>query len=312
MIQKRSLRVPKGEQKTIRFDIACTLLFTDLSRKKIKSIIDLGGAYVNKKRVQIAKLEVKEDDLIELFWEEKQNSTPISAQDILFDNGEFIVLNKPAGIASQATLTSKNECVFYALNTLHPQKYKIPQLFLVHRLDKETSGVFLIARTPSLQKKFEDLFRLKKIQKEYEALCFYAPNSDRGEIDFPIAKDFSRPNCYYAVLKKGEKPQDSKSAITKYEVLTRFKSQCSQIRLFPETGRTHQIRVHLAAVGCPILGDKTYAQNIYGHPYGQRALRHMLHAARISFSLEGKEYSFEAPFPKDYVELRDQFMGEGK
>ncbi|MES2615376.1 MAG: RNA pseudouridine synthase, partial [Bdellovibrionota bacterium] len=220
---------------------------------------------------------------------------------LFFENENFFVINKPAGIASQATLTSSTDTIFHMLVALNSQKFRLSDMFMVHRLDKETSGIMLIARNKDAQKKFEDMFRDKKILKTYDALCFYSPQKNAGMITFPIAKDKSRQNCYYAQI--NSKTKDAKEAHTEYKVLHNYKSEASYIQCYPKTGRTHQIRVHLAAIGCPILGDKTYSQNIYGHRFTQIALRHMLHASKIQFEFEGKNYNFSAPFPEDFTQV---------
>lgn len=317
MIKSKSAIVPKKLNEE-RFDIAATELFPELSRKKIKLIIDSGGAYLNKKRIQIAKYSVKQNDKIELFWEEKSSNTEsdktiqnkktsfssfISGKNIIFEHKDFFVINKPAGIATQATLTSSTDTIFHMLNKLDNQKFKLEQLFMVHRLDKDTSGILLIARNKQAQKKFEDLFKLRQIEKKYDAICFGTPNKKEGYIQFAIAKDNSRPNCYFAVTNPNSKIKDAKGAETSYKVTQNFQNQACLIECSPKTGRTHQIRVHLTAIGNPIFGDKTYAQNIYGHPFSQLALRQMLHAKKIEFKYESQSFCFECDYPDDFLNI---------
>jgi 23S rRNA pseudouridine1911/1915/1917 synthase len=301
-----------------RFDIAAAQLFSEISRKKIKQIIDNGGAYLNKKRIQIAKIPVKQNDKIEIFWDEaapektehhvhnKKSSlnTTLSMENVLFEHRDFFVINKPAGMASQSTLTSSKDTLFHFLNQLNPQKFVLSQMFLVHRLDKDTSGVMLIARNKKSQVLFEDLFREKEIKKEYDAFVFHVPSQPSGKIDFPIIKDHSKPNAYVALSKGKTHNKNAKEALTQYEVVKNFKGEVSWIKCLPKTGRTHQIRVHLAALGCPILGDKTYSQNIVGHRFGQLALRQMLHASQVEFEFGGEKFHFEAPFPEDFVRVK--------
>ena len=304
-----------------RFDLAAVQLFPDVSRKKIKLILDSGGAYINKKRIQIAKYAVKQNDKIEIFWEEKLNThsdektisnkktsfqSAITIKNLIFENEQFFIINKPAGIASQATLTSSTDTIFHMLAALDSKKFNLSQMFMVHRLDKETSGIMIIARNKNIQKKFEDLFREKKIEKTYDALCFYAPKKPSDLISFPIAKDNAKPNCYFAVTNAKSKIKDAKEAQTEYKLIQNYKNEACFIQCFPKTGRTHQIRVHLAAIGCPILGDKTCSQNIYGHRFAQTALRHMLHASHIKFQLEGKNYSYSAGLPEDFLQVKQE------
>lgn len=309
--------VHKGE----RFDVAATYLFPNLSRKRIKNIIDSGGAYLNKKRIKIAKTEVKLGDKIELFWEEVgsdnvQNSSikqlniknnldiKLDFDTLIFENDLFYIINKPAGVASQATLTSSTDTIFHLLNIVYPQKFDLKKMFLVHRLDKDTSGLMVIAKNTEVQKKFENLFRDKLIEKNYLALCFYKPKQAEGELGFPIAKDSNRKNCYFAITNPNSKNKNAKEAFTRYKLLNYYSdADISLLSCFPKTGRTHQIRVHLNAIGCPILGDKTYSQNIYGHKYYQIALRHMLHACYLKFQLDGQNFEFNLDMPKDFKSI---------
>ena len=336
-----------GQDTNQRFDIVALRLFPEISRKQIKKIIDSGGAYLNKQRVKLAKSVVRESDLVELYWEvhgydegEQDSvvksaincsagssvggsvgasgrgvkiSKPILTEDaILFEHRDYLVINKPAGIPSQATLVSSTDTILHALNSFDSQRFPLQELFLVHRLDKETSGVFLVARNKKSQGFFEELFRQKKIEKTYTALCYFTPRPESGIISFAIAKDTQRKNTYYALTQKQPfgtstvaKRFDSKTAVTRYKVAEYFsRSGVSRVELFPETGRTHQIRVHLQAMNCPIVGDKTYAQNISGHPFGQPVLRHMLHAIKTSFTdTENKKQLIEAPLPADFSRL---------
>lgn len=284
-----------------RFDVACTKLFSELSRKKIKTIIDNGGAYLNKKRISVAKFLVSANDVIELFWDDEQKQSQLlQKENIIFENDDFIILNKPAGIPVQATLNTDKNTILYALNKYNPKKYLLEKMFLVHRLDKETSGLFIIAKNTEAQKAFEHLFKEHKIEKTYKALCYYAPKQKEGVIKFPIIKDTSRKNAYFAVTNNKIYPQQ-KTAETAYKVEKILAHGTALITCFPKTGRTHQVRVHLLAINCPIIGDKTYAQNVYGHPYARTALRQLLHASQLKFSFKGKDYMFECPLPDEFT-----------
>ncbi len=303
-----------------RFDVAAVALFPALSRKKIKGIIDNGGAYLNKKRVGIAKNTVKQGDKLELYFEvvsEAVTDGPqlkfkksggivtFSAADILHSEADFLVVNKPAGLASQATLTSSHDCILNAVSLANPQEYPLKNLFLVHRLDKETSGLLIIARNKKTQSFFEEQFRDRKINKVYHALCLGQLKEKLGKVSFAIGKVQGGANQYYPVMQSGKGPRDAKSAETDYRVIAEhMNNQVSLVACYPKTGRTHQIRVHLMALGCPILGDKTYARNVLGHPAAQMALRHMLHAISVSFTdWNGVIREFNAPLPLDFSNL---------
>jgi 23S rRNA pseudouridine1911/1915/1917 synthase len=309
MVAQIKAQVP-GSLNGARFDVAASALFDGLSRKKVKSVIDRGGAYLNKRRVTLAKKEVRTGDLIELFWDEARSLSERSVKkipiQILFQNQDFVVINKPAGIPSQATLTTSDETVLHALKLQYSEHFSETELLLVHRLDKDTSGVMLIAKSKTAQQRLEKLFLERSMKKVYQALCFGVPKSVQGVLDWPIRKDPSRPNTYFAVVggtgRTSRGGQEAKTARTLFQVLKTFpRSRASLIECYPETGRTHQIRVHLQALGVPLLGDKTYATNVVGHPLAQAATRHMLHAVRLSWSeQDGQTFEFEAPFPEDF------------
>lgn len=334
MIESKSATVPAGPLDGERFDVAASALFPEISRKKIKSIIDAGGAYCNKRRIQVAKHLVKIGDKLEIFWDVKSDlelmkategqrvkfiRTPHGAvlkeTDVLFEHADFVVVNKPAGLPSQATLVSSTDTILHALQALDPKRFALESLFLVHRLDKDTSGVLLIGRNARAKAFLEEAFRDRKVTKTYEALCFNVPPEASGVISYPLAKVQGQANTYYPVMKKVGKTSSGspKSAETRFEVKQAFaKAQASHILCFPTTGRTHQIRVHLMAVGCPLLGDKTYARNILGHPLGQVALRHMLHARAVAFAgPNGEKYVFEAPVPADFAACLETLTARG-
>lgn len=287
-----------------RFDLACTILFPELSRKKIKAIIDNGGAFLNKKRIQIAKLVVMQNDVIELFWNENQKSLQtMTNENFIFENDDFMIINKPAGVPVQGTLESDKNTILHAIHKFDSKKYALESLLLVHRLDKDTSGLMIIAKNPQSQKEFEQLFKTQKIQKTYKALCFFTPKKHEGKITFSIAPDVSRKNTYFAVT-NNKTYLNQKSAETDYKVEKILPHGSALIACFPKTGRTHQVRVHLLALNCPIIGDKTYAQNIYGHPYARSATRHLLHAFELKFMFKGENYVFNCPLPMDFF-LKD-------
>lgn len=305
MIEKKEAKVQKKHSGQ-RIDLICVDLFPDLSRKKIKTIIDKGGAYKNKKRVKFAKDSAYEGDLLSLFWDEKTAFKPtqhsLEKSNILYKDSNIVVVNKPAGLASQAQLHSKEESVLAALNAMDGEEFPLDRLHLVHRLDKDTSGVLLIARHKKAQNYFEEQFASRKVEKEYLALVFQIPQKDCDEIKFAIRKDSSRPNAYLAVSKNTKMGQGIKSAHTFYEVVERFASvKASLIKCKPFTGRTHQIRVHMAAIGCPIIGDKTYAAAVLGHPASYKATRQMLHASSLKLQLlNGEQKSFHCPLADDF------------
>ncbi|NBW81861.1 RluA family pseudouridine synthase, partial [bacterium] len=187
-----------------RFDIAAATLFENLSRKKIKTIIDRGGAYLNKKRIVLAGKVVSAGDVIELFWDEARSLTGSDVSSlpvaIIAEFENYVVVNKPAGLPSQATLSSTNDTVIHALQIQYPERFSSMELHLVHRLDKETSGVMLLAKSKKAQQHLEKLFQERKIHKVYHAISFGIPRQKDGLLEWPIRRDNSRANTYLAVM----------------------------------------------------------------------------------------------------------------
>lgn len=296
-----------------RFDLAACDLFPDLSRKAIKEIIDTGGGYLNKRRITIAKTCVKTGQTLEVFWQplDPQSDRPSSKKarwntldttlrdSVVDEHTGFWVINKPAGIPSQGTLVDSTDTIIHALHYSNPDRFRLEQMHLVHRLDKDTSGLLLIAKTATWRGRLENIFRDRAIKKIYHAITLGIPSSETGTINAPIAKDRSRPNAYLAIM-HGKHPA-AKTAETHFRILQTFvQAQAALVECAPTTGRTHQIRVHLAAVGAPIAGDRTYGTGLPGHPCDQLALRQMLHASRLSIDLDSSTHNWEAPFPADF------------
>ena len=296
-----------------RFDVVARELFADISRKKIKEIIDQGGAYLNKKRIFIAKTPVKKGDRLELFWDEKTRKSEIKIEknNIIYDSEGFLVLNKPPYMASQATLTGQQDTVCASLLRYFQEQGLSAglDLHLVHRLDIDTSGLIIVAKNKEFKRAFEELFKEKKLNKVYHAFCFGKFKDTEGVLDWSLEPDPRGKNTYRAVLGSAEKRPDThlnakhvKSAVTTYRVLKYYERyDVSLVECFPKTGRTHQIRVHMLALGHPLLGDKVYSGNVFGHPAVGLATRQMLHAKLLQFDLNGENFNFDAPYFEDFL-----------
>ena len=287
-MESKRTSVPFELQGT-RLDLAIQTLFPDLSRKRIKRIIDAGGAYRNKKRAARAGDVVSFGDAIELYWKEdsslaKPSRPVLQISDIIFQNEDFLLISKPPGLASQATLESISGTVIEALRV----DLKITrEIFLVHRLDKETSGLMLFAKNEKTKLNLEELFQRRIVSKVYLGICSGSPKGLQfGTITDCIRKDslgFNR-YCVCRTVQKTRQNNSVKTAETSYKTLLLSTDRLSSLIEFsPKTGRTHQIRVHAAqSLGCPIIGDKTYGSQIVGHPVHRRTPRHMLHAWKIN------------------------------
>jgi 23S rRNA pseudouridine1911/1915/1917 synthase len=286
----------------MRIDQALPALFPDLSRKRIKRIIDDGGAYRNKKRVSRAGDLVRVGDVLEIFWvqENLREGRPVLTRAALVaENADYLLLNKPPRLPCQATLESTAGTVIEALE----KDIGISDGLLVHRLDKETSGLLVVARNPETRGVFEGYFQKHIVKKSYLAIVAGSPKAKSGVIKDPIEKDSLGKNRYKVAY--GPKASvRGKSAETGYRVLAvALDGLTSLIEFLPVTGRTHQIRVHSSqCLGCPLLGDKTYGAQVLGHPVHRTVLRHMLHAHRIKFPepSSGSWSEYTAAMPDDF------------
>lgn len=163
---------------------------------------------------------------------------------------------------------------------------------IVHRLDKDTSGVMLVARNQKAFEALKELFKSRRVEKTYLALVVGLPNKKSGVIDAPIGRSIRAPVKRSA----GASARGARQAVTNYRLLEKLGTY-SLLEVKPKTGRMHQIRVHLASIGCPVAGDQMYG--------GRKTLvagldRQFLHASRLEFSYpEGHRLRFESPLPED-------------
>lgn len=289
--------VPK-DMDSERVDIVATKLFPELNRTKLRGLIDGGMVFLNKKRIWIAKYAVKTKDILEINSQngDKQRAE-FTAKNILFENDYFLIINKPPGIAVEDA--KHNFPIFKLINALIPSEPD-ENFYVVHRLDKDTSGLLIVAKTPRVQQDMVALWSQKKVQKMYQAVCFGVPKKLQGTINSNIGQHAGRNQ--YGTSKKRE--EGGKTALTNYKVnMVLQKGQACIMGIEPKTGRSHQIRVHLASIDCPILGDKIYGSKFKLHMLYQIANRQMLHASQLIFELYGSKYNFHATVPSDFNQL---------
>lgn len=223
---------------------------------------------------------------------------------IIYEGNDLLVLNKPAGIAVHRGAGVKGETLVDWLVQEYPEIQTVgddprERPGIVHRLDKGTSGVMVVARNQRAFYALKQLFQRREVEKAYLALVVGTPKKQSGTIDAPIGRLRRQPTRRGT----GVNIRGGRAAITRYRLLERLHG-FSLLRVTPHTGRMHQIRVHLASVGHPVAGDLTYG----GRRAAVRGLgRQFLHAASLSFSYpEGRRWHFEATLPGDLERiLRD-------
>jgi 23S rRNA pseudouridine1911/1915/1917 synthase len=228
---------------------------------------------------------------------------------VLSETSDVLILNKPAGLIvhsdGRTVEPSVAEWVAEKYPTLadvgepwvSPQGESVRVCGVVHRLDRTTSGVLLVAKTPEMFLYLKGEFKARRVEKMYHALVYGNVKGESGRIVAEIARTSTPPKRWYA---KSREESHLRAAITDWRVLKRFETggePVTYLELSPKTGRTHQLRVHLASIGHPIIGDHLYAE---GKPTLFGFTRPALHAYCISLTLDGAREMFTAPLPQDF------------
>ena len=269
----------------VRLDIYLSTKFdTTISRSLWQKYIKAGYVSVNSKVVTTPKFEVDETDEIALNLPEKEQ-TDVDLP-ILYEDDDVIVVNKPSGLLTHAKGGLSDEPTVaeiirpktsFATDTDRPG--------IVHRLDRDTSGLLIIAKNPESAAHLQRQFAERTAKKTYIAITDGKPKLNAAKIDLPIGRNPSAPSTFRI-------DPNGKPAQTTYHVLAENDAQ-SLVELKPTTGRTHQLRVHLAHLNTPILGDRVYGKS--------SDCRMMLHAQKLEITLpSGERKVFEAAIPDEF------------
>lgn len=271
------------------------------SRSRLQGLIRDGFVQVNAKTVTKTGTVLVLGQTVEIVLPEIEPSDLIPEEiplNVVFENQDLMVINKPAGMvvhpaAGHATGTLVHAALAHAPELEGIGGERRPGI--VHRLDKDTSGLILVAKNERAHRWLQDQFRLRRVKKVYLALVDGFAPTPTGRIEAFIGRDPEHRKKMAIV--SAQKGRDS---VTEYRVLETFANH-SLIEAHPLTGRTHQIRLHLAFLGCPIVGD-----SIYGHRKPSLELqRHFLHATRLTIQLPGETQprTFEAALPPELDDL---------
>lgn len=280
-----------------RLDIFLADKFPQQSRSRVQKWIANGAVKINGRLMSKAGYMLELNDAIELDVPaaEPTNVQPESIQlEVIYEDENILVINKPAGMvvhpgAGHATGTIVNAALAHA-----PEMEGIGgegRPGIVHRLDKDTSGVLLLAKNDKTHRFLQQQFHDRLIHKVYVALVDGRPPTPEGVIEAAIARDPSHRKKM-AIVQAGR----GREAVSRYKTIREY-SEHTLLEVYPQTGRTHQIRLHMALIGCPIAGDLVYGRR---HP-SLEINRHILHAARLTMKLPDSENEiiFEAPLPDE-------------
>ena len=279
-----------------RLDVFLSENLPEISRSRLKKLIDEKRVTVNEKfRTAGYKVRVKEKVEFQIPPVQRLNAEPESLPlDIIFEDEHMLVVNKPAGMVVHPSPghprgTLVNALLFYCKGLSGIGGVERPGI--VHRLDKETSGLVLVAKTEAAHKILADQFKKREIKKEYCALVKGSVKKEKGIIDSAVGR--------HQTQRKKMETGHGRPACTHFEVLQRGKNW-TYLKLRPETGRTHQIRVHLASIHHPVLGDKLYGGK-NSNPGILKMDRQALHARQLELNhpISDKPFSFFAKLPFD-------------
>ncbi len=304
----------------IRIDKFLVTFLTDVSREYVQDLIHnqlvlKNGSIVKKPKELVSRGDIIEVDTIEL---KKQHFASISEEEktnltnkvrIIFEHEDFLIIDKPAGLLVHKTNNPESYSLVDIILRQYPEirgvrdKHQSKEAELqerdgiVHRIDKDTSGIIIMARNQEAFEIFKQLFQDRKVYKEYICLVRGHLREPHGNITYPIIRSKLDHTKRVAVINSKQSGIKERTAHTEYWVEQEY-THASLLRVVIHTGRTHQIRVHMKAIGHPIIGDTLYGGKLEAQ--GENSLpRQFLHAHKIAFTYKGKEYSFISDLAQD-------------
>lgn len=300
MVQQLTVTAAQAGQ---RLDLLVAGKLPHASRAAVQRTIRAGRITVNDVAVKPRYL-VRTGDRVTVDLPEEpaavQIPPPVSLP-IIYEDQHCVVINKPAGVLVHPAAAAAPAVTSW-LTTRYPHLSGDPaRPGVVHRLDQDTSGVLLLAKTSGAHEHFARQFKRHYANKEYQALVFGVPGGMEGRITKPLAR--SRRNPARRTVDSSGQP-----AITQWRRQEVFGQKFALLTVFPYTGRTHQIRVHLHALGHPVVGDSLYTFKRQKPPPG--ITRQLLHAAALTVTLpNGEKKTFRAPLPPDFVQVLNGLRG---
>ena len=289
-----------SDKENIRIDVFLTEN-TEFSRNKISQVIKKGEVLVNNKKVS-ASYKVKIGDVIN-YNEPAPEIIDLKPEkmdlDIVYEDDYLVIINKPSGLVVHPAVGNYSHTLvnglLYHFNKISNKKSIRPGI--VHRLDKDTSGLMIVAKDDKTHDLLAGMIKNKKVERKYLALVWGILRHEKGTIDAPIGRDINDRQKYTVT------DINSKNSITHFKVIERFK-EVSLLECKLDTGRTHQIRVHMEYIGHPIVNDPVYGRRKIINDFGQ-----MLHSKSIKLihPITNKELFFEVDPPKEFNEILESF-----
>jgi 23S rRNA pseudouridine1911/1915/1917 synthase len=287
-----------------RVDAVLATLLPTYSRSRIKTWIDKGEVLCNGKKIAPKHKVCEGDELAvqTVFKTEGDWAAQDIALDIIFEDDEILLVNKPAGLVVHPGAGNPDRTLVNALLYHLPALKKLPRAGLVHRLDKATTGLLVVAKTLRAHTSLVAQLQARTIKREYEAIV-NGTLTGGGKVVEPMGRH-PRNRVKMAIVTSG------KFALTHYRIIERFSAH-TRLKILLETGRTHQIRVHMAHVYHPVLGDPLYGNQLFCKGLSSQARsalkkiqRQMLHARRLTLEhpATGEILSWKAPLPQDMVD----------
>lgn len=251
-----------------RLDHFLSEMLTEMSRSQASKLILDNHVKLNDKPVTKKNREIKSGDVLDIeLIEAEENTTPPSLQlHKLFEDDYLLIIDKPCGVTVHKGAGEKEETILDVFRYYYPQVKEMEELEperpgIVHRLDKDTSGVMVLAKDIRTMRRLQKQFKRHDVQKTYVALVEGTVRYRNGTIEVPIARCHKNRTRFRAVEEnEAEQFPDAREAITDYHVDYQFKD-CALLSAAPQTGRTHQLRIHMAFIGNPVLGDPWYGRN---------------------------------------------------
>jgi 23S rRNA pseudouridine1911/1915/1917 synthase len=299
-----------------RLDRFLGRLLAEHSRTYLQKLIEDGCVLVNGAPTAKPALRLEAGDAVSIRIPPpppsgvEPESIPL---EIVFENEDVLVINKPAGMVVHPAAGHRRGTLVGAVLAHSPEVGDVGEIErpgIVHRLDKDTSGLILVAKNAQAQRALQDSFARRLTEKTYLALVIGRPPSAEGRIETWIGRDPSHRQRMAVVP-----PSRGREAVTLYQTREQFKNY-TLLEVHPLTGRTHQIRVHLAYIGCPVAGDKVYSSTPRSPSpsarrekgKGDEAARQMLHAWKLKITLPGESAprEFEAPLAEDFSDWEDR------